>query len=294
METLTAPPRDTIPVRDLLLGCLYRHRAADTAQLHAMVGAHRYLPYVRRCLRQLRDEGLVEAAVEARHFNVWALTRRGISVVSAWPEMTGGPRVARVSPDGMHRAHALAVTRTALAFLEDARARGDEFSPLDWQPEVMHPLRDGAVDGARNLIADAVMRYTQAAPTRSLLRAFIEVDRATESPERLAGKLITYARYHDSRPASRLGGGGTPQWQRTYPLFPRVLFVLTNAGPRALRQRTTDLKAMARQHPLVRGFAERVPTGVAVLEELEEAGASSPVWTPLLDDSGSSRGWMEL
>ncbi|MFH8569572.1 hypothetical protein [Streptomyces sp. NPDC017993] len=32
-------------------------------------------------------------------------------------------------------------------------------------------------------------------PTRALLRAFVEVDRATESSERLASKVITYARF---------------------------------------------------------------------------------------------------
>ncbi|WP_326693366.1 MULTISPECIES: replication-relaxation family protein [unclassified Streptomyces] len=295
---LTEQParQDTTPVRDQLLSFLFRHRAADTNQLHAMLGPGRHLRYTRRCLRELRAEGLVESSVRAHHCSVWALSRHGISQIGAWPEFRA-QRVRALSPASVRHAHTLAVTRSALAFLHDARAREDEFSPLDWQPEVAHPLRDGTADGERMLIADAVMRYTRTAPTRALLRAFIEVDRATESPERLARKLITYARFHSARPLPRRGAAaadGLPQWQRSYPRFPRVLFLLTNAGPRALAQRVSDLQAMARQHPLVSSFAAEVPLGVALLEEVEEAGASGPVWTSLTHTPGGKRSWMNL
>lgn len=82
-------------------------------------------------------------------------------------------------------------------------------------------------------------------------------------------------------------------WQQTYPRFPRVLFVLSNAGARAQAQRIADLQAMVRQHPLVASLAAEVALGVGVLEDLEELGASAPVWTPLTG-SGERRNWMDL
>jgi hypothetical protein len=82
------------------------------------------------------------------------------------------------------------VVRAHLAFVIDARRRGDEHGPLDWTPEVSHPLNDG-----EKVITDAVLHYTPIRPgQRTTLRTFIEVDRATMGSERLATKLIDYAR----------------------------------------------------------------------------------------------------
>jgi hypothetical protein len=48
----------------------------------------------------------------------------------------------------------LAVTETALAFVEDARRRGERCQPLDWLPEVHHPIgNDKAV------IPDTLLYY---------------------------------------------------------------------------------------------------------------------------------------
>lgn len=191
--------------------------------------------------------------------------------------------------------HALAVTSTFLAFLDDARTRGDEFTPLDWQPEVAHPLDDGAADGDRVLIPDALMHYTCLGDSHGPLRAFVEVDRATEPQARLAAKLIAYARFYYARPAEHGNLSqpvGAPVWHNSYPHFPRVLFVLNSAGPRAA-QRIADLQAMARQHPLVSALAAEVPLGVSALEELEEQGASAPVWRPLTG-CGQPQSWMDL
>ncbi|MFD7169105.1 replication-relaxation family protein [Streptomyces violascens] len=286
------------PTREQLLKYLFQHRAATTAQLQAMVSPSLHPETLRQNLRRLRAEQLAQSVVRAHHQSVWSLTARGQQAVLSWPQFRGR-RAYRTGPLGLRSAHTLTVTRTAVAFLEDARVRADERSPLDWEPEVAHPVRDGAADGERVLIADALLRYTRTGSDRALLRAFVEVDRATESAERLAAKLITYARFHAAppTPAGRRRGGGAgalmAPWQRSYPVFPRVLFVLTGAGPRALAQRIADLQAMVRQHPLVSQFAAAVPLGAAVLEEIEEHAASADVWLPLADGSGRCS-WMSL
>lgn len=67
---------------------------------------------------------------------------------------------------------------------------GHEHGPWDWTPEVSHPIGEG-----ERLSADAVMHYTVIdGQHRRKLRAFVEVDRSTMSAERLAVKLIEYAR----------------------------------------------------------------------------------------------------
>jgi hypothetical protein len=173
------------------------------------------------------------------------------------------------------------VLRAHLAFATDARRRGDEHGPLDWTPEVAHPLNDG-----EKLIADAVLHYTLIrAGQRTKLRAFIEVDRATMGSERLATKLIEYARLwaYEPQPAGRQRPRhpSGAAWLRWYPLFPRVLFILTGASRPVLTHRISDLQAMAAQHPLVAALARDVPLGAATLEDLEYHGPTADVWTPL-------------
>jgi hypothetical protein len=287
----------TEPVRDQVLACLFQHRAATTDQLLRMLDPVPHPEHLRSTLRALRAAGLAES-VRRRYFpSIWALSPEGRRDVVAWPQFSGR-RTYRHALTGARNTHTLAVTRSAVAFLDDARARRDEFGPLDWRVEVAHPLRDGAVDGERMLIADALMRYTRTAPKRALLRAFVEVDRATESSERLASKVISYARFHAAlpvAPGSRQSADqlGLATWQRSYTVFPRLLFVLTGAGERALAQRVADLRAMLQEHPLTARFADEVPVGAAVLEQLEDQGASAPVWTSLNGRAGRCS-WMDL
>ncbi|OEV10917.1 replication-relaxation family protein [Streptomyces nanshensis] len=283
-------PRSLVP-QDLL-ACLFAHRMATTEQLTVMVDRH--VKYVLHCLRGMEREGLVAATRRAFHSNVWRLTGKGRRLVARWPEFRAYTPQRKALPAHLSReVHTLTVTRTAVAFLTDARDRGDDFSPLDWSTEVAHPVRDGVRDGERLLIADGLLYYKRMEPKQQLLRAFVEVDRATESSERLASKTITYARLHaGAQPVGR-GRPAPPAWQKSYTRFPRVLFVLTGASLGRLRQRIADLQTIVGQDPLVEHFAAQVPLGAAVLEELEERGASAPVWTPL-NGRGERRGWMDL
>ncbi|AWN24782.1 replication-relaxation family protein [Streptomyces sp. NEAU-S7GS2] len=286
----------TETVREQLLECLFQHRAATTAQLQGMLFPAPHPEYLRETLRRLRKASLAESHVRRNHPSIWALTPTGRGFVGNWPQFRDRPSYS-FSLRHARSAHTLVVTRTAMAFIEDARARRDEARPLDWTPEVAHPLHDGAADGDRMLIADALLRYTRTSPTRALLRAFVEVDRATESSERLASKVIAYARFHSHAPVTGRrtvsDATGLLAWQRTYPVFPRLLFVLTGAGPRALSHRVADLRAMVSEHPLTERFVDEVPTGAAVLEEMEERGPSAPVWWPL-DGRPGRCSWMEL
>ncbi|MFD5573646.1 hypothetical protein [Streptomyces cadmiisoli] len=70
--------------------------------------------------------------------------------------------------------HALTVTETGIAFLQDARRRGEECRPLDWIPEVHHSLGSGEA-----VIPDAL-----------LFRRF-PGDRGRFSPARMAWSRLT-------------------------------------------------------------------------------------------------------
>lgn len=283
------------------LALIAQHRLLTTTQLHQMLTPHTPPRKIHRVLVPLRKQGLITHTTLGSSSRLQAhfLTPEGLTMVTNWPELrgrtaTGIPSTAAAS---LRAAHILTGVRAHLAFLTDARARGDEYEPLDWMPEVTHRLPDTA--GEDRLIADAVFHYTASRPRRVQYRAFIEIDRTTMSSERLARKLISYARFHDYIPQQpgRRGiiadQGAMLAWQRLYPRFPRILFVLTGASRTTLTTRIQDLRSMTADHDLVTRLAARVPLGAAVLEDLETRGPHAPVWTPLAGNS-EPRGWTQL
>ncbi|WP_042370613.1 replication-relaxation family protein [Streptacidiphilus neutrinimicus] len=289
----------------LLLACIAQHRMATTAHLHALTAPDRHPNTTRRRLQALHEQHLTDHVVLARPSSqqLWYLTPAGRDLAQQLPELRDQdlpPAPAEPALAARLRAqHTVAVLRTHLAFLTDARRRGDEYGPLDWTPEVYHRLSESRSEA---LIPDALLRYTANHDSgRTQLRAFVEVDRATMSSERLASKLMTYSRFLDHTPspapAQRRTSANTaahPTWMRHYPVFPRVLFVLTDASPTTLENRIHDLRAMAAGNPLAARLARKVPLGAAVLEDLEEQGPSAPVWTPLAGEDTTPRGWAEL
>ncbi|MER6978300.1 hypothetical protein ABT317_15120, partial [Streptomyces carpinensis] len=71
---------------------------------------------------------------------------RGMQVACECPELRGRRPSKTVSDRTAARqrvGHALTVTETGLAFLEDARRRGVLCRPLDWIPEVHYPIGGG-------------------------------------------------------------------------------------------------------------------------------------------------------
>ncbi len=290
---------DTTAHRALAL--LAQHRLVTTPQMHQMLLPDGSRQAVSEVLNILREDKLASYTVLPRSntLRAWFLTLRGARVVTGWPELRGRTITppANSTEASLRAAHTLTTLRAHLAFLTDARRRGDEYGPLDWVPEIAHRLPD--TGGEDKLIADAVLHYTAAAPRRLQYRAFVEVDRSTMSSERLARKLISYARFHDYTPQP-VGRRGTVAdqaamlaWQRFYPKFPRVLFIVTGAPASGLERRIGDLRAMAAGHPLVAQLAGQVKLGAAVLEDLEEQGPSAAVWTPLAGPA-DRRSWMDL
>ncbi|MFJ3229137.1 replication-relaxation family protein [Streptomyces sp. NPDC086783] len=289
-------PSPVEPLAHQLLATLAQHRMATTAQLHVLLRPDRTRQSVSQQLNTLRRANLVDFAVlpQAYRSRVWYLTPKAARLTRDWPALRGRPPypITSGSAASLKTPHTLTVLRTHLAFVADARRRGDEHGHLDWTPEVFHAIGDG-----ERIVADAVMHYTvtsgEDGEHRRKLRAFVEVDRTTMSSERLAAKLIEYARlwvYEPPAMGRRRAAG--PGWLRWYPVFPRVLFVLTGAGRPALRNRISDLQAMAAQHPLVADFARTVRLGAAVLEDVEDHGAAAEVWVPLT--GGDRRPWSEL
>ncbi|WP_330301550.1 MULTISPECIES: replication-relaxation family protein [unclassified Streptomyces] len=291
-------PSPVEPLPHQLLAVLGQHRMATTGQLHDLLRPGTARQTLSTPLNKLRREGLVDYTVlpQSNRSRAWYLTGEGARLVRDFPALRGRPPypITSATAASLKTPHTLTVIRTHLAFVTDARRRGDEHGHLDWTPEVSHPLSDG-----EKIITDALMHYTLIGEEqRTKLRAFVEVDRTTMSSERLASKLIDYARLWSYQPQpagrSRARQSAVPgaAWLRWYPVFPRVLFVLTGASPYVLSNRIHDLQAMVSQHPLVATLARHVPLGAAVLNDLEIHGPTSDVWVPLT--GGEPRPWTEL
>ncbi|WP_442906921.1 replication-relaxation family protein [Kitasatospora sp. NBC_01246] len=90
-------------------------------------------------------------------------------------------------------------------------------------PEVYHRFGEGP---GGTVIPDGLLHYSKKGPDRVLHRAFVEVDRGTMASEKLASKLIAYARFHDHHPVpahlrrTSHSQSVLPAWQQRYPAFP--------------------------------------------------------------------------
>ncbi|MFC7011214.1 replication-relaxation family protein [Streptomyces viridiviolaceus] len=293
----TSSPSPAEPLRLQVLAALAQHRIATTSQLRRMLRPEGTRQLMSRVLNKLRSDGFVDSTVlpdaNRSRTNTWYLTPEGARLTRDLPVLRGRPPypITSATAASLKTSHTLAVVRAHLAFAADARRLGHEHGPWDWTPEVSHSIGEG-----ERVTADAVMYYTVTSPDhRQKLRAFIEVDRTTMSSERLAVKLIEYARlfHYEAQPVGRRRQAPVgPAWLRWYPVFPRVLFVLTGASRTRLENRISDLQAMVAQHPLVAGLAREVRLGAAVLEDLEQRGPAQDVWTPLA--GGKPRPWTDL
>ncbi|MER5509310.1 replication-relaxation family protein [Streptomyces sp. NPDC002766] len=282
------------------LAVLAQYRMATTEQMHLVVAPGVRIEQTRRRLAKLRQEGLVDRITlpQAGRTRVWFATQYGVDVASEWPELREWrpPRlVADRTAARLRVGHALVVTETGLAFLQDARRRGDVCRPLDWIPEVYHPL-----GGGEAVIPDALLYYRTSGDGEggSMLRAFVEVDRATMGPERLAAKLSAYARLHDyvptpvgrSRPR---GADPLPEesWRHRYARFPRLLFVLDGTGPAGIEARMNALHASA-HFTALHALLSSTPVLVSALTDILRDGPSAPVWRPI-QDLGQRVSWMD-
>jgi hypothetical protein len=281
----------------LALAVLVQYRMATTEQMHWVIAPGVRIEQTRRRLARLREAKLVDRITlpQAGRRRVWFPTAYGVRLACEWPELRGRrPSRTASDPTAVRLAvgHGLTVTETGLAFLQDARRRGDVCRPLDWITEVHHPIGNGHA-----VIPDALMYYRRGpGEDGSMLRAFVEVDRATMGPERLAAKLTAYARLHSYVPAvpgrrPTIQQPGVEAWRGRYALFPRVLFVLDGTGPVGIENRVSALHATTRELALY-GFLSEVPVLVAALTDLLQDGPSAPVWRPV-QDPGSRVSWCQ-
>ncbi|MFC9165474.1 replication-relaxation family protein [Streptomyces fungicidicus] len=299
---------------------LVQCRTTTTEQMHLILPPDVRTKQTRRQLMKVRREELIDhiPLPQAERTRVWHPTPCRAQTAGEWPELRGRPppqgavdRTAVRSKFG----HGLTVTETALAFLQDARHRGNLCRPLDWIPEVHHPL-----GGGEAVIPDALLHYQRHTKadhmdnaTRTddtggtgggdggdggnedepdarggvMLRAFVEVDRATMGPERLAAKLTAYARPHSYAPLPAVRQRQQPfpepvqeTWRQRYPLFPRLLFVRDSTGPAGVETRISALRAAARG-PELAPFLRDVPILAAPLTDLLHHGPTAPVWRPV-------------
>ncbi|MFB8211126.1 replication-relaxation family protein [Streptomyces sp. NPDC056010] len=299
MTTPVSPSPGLSRLGQLLLPVLYQHRLVATGQLHRMLTPHTRRPvYLRRVLQELRSLSLVECTVRrAGRLGgpelLWFVTPRGAEIVEASREVTA--RAYRISPEtaaSQLQEHTLAVVESGLAFTTWARAYGDECGPLDWEPELVHRVRDGEnrIGDDALLIPDAVLRYTRVTSNgRRLLTYFLEIDRATMQVGRLGRKLTSYARYATYVPTPPPGyrpaawATGREAWRDRYPAVPRLLVILTGASERVLRRRTEDLRALADADTRVR-LTSQLTVGITTLDQLLNEGPFAPIVTPLLGD----------
>nr|BEK62789.1 hypothetical protein KPHV_00160 [Kitasatospora purpeofusca] len=216
-----------------VVASLFQFRIATAEQLRRLHAPDSSIEKMRGRLRGLRDRGMAEELVLPRSGRAkgWFLTEHGARIAAAFPELADIP-APRLPGDReafkFTLYHQLAVVRTHLVFLADARHRGDSYGPFDFVPEVTHRFAEGKEGTVR---PDGLLHYgrTAADGARRVNLAFVEVDRATMGGPRLAAKLNAYARYWATAPlpaGMRAGtieavqGGRKPLWERRYPAFP--------------------------------------------------------------------------
>ncbi|MET9387605.1 replication-relaxation family protein [Streptomyces sp. NPDC002928] len=280
----------------LALAVLVRYRMATTEQMHLVIAPGVRIEQTRRRLAKLRTEGLVDRITlpRAGRTRVWFPTEYGTAIAGEWPELRGRPPKKGADPTAVRLrvGHGLTVTETALCFLQDARHRGDLCPALDWIPEIYHPVGNGEA-----VIPDALVFYRHGREEEkgSMLRAFVEVDRATMGPERPAAKLTAYERLHRYAPVPvrrRRSFNQEPvkeEWRQRYPLFPRLLFVLDGTGPTGIATRINALHAATGNLALA-SFLRNVPVLAAPLVDLLRNGPSAPVWRPSRTPTEESAG----
>ncbi|MFB8085067.1 replication-relaxation family protein [Streptomyces sp. NPDC055992] len=279
-----------------LLPLLYQHRLMSTGHLHRLLTPHARRPvYLLRRLAELRGAGLIDRVDRrtgklGRCEQLWYITPWGCEIVERSAVVTARPyRISPRAAASQLQEHTLAVVDTGVVFTEWAGRLGDECGRLDWEPELAHRVREGdnRIGDDAFLVPDAVLRYTHTTKEgrRQLLTFFLEIDRATMQVSRLAQKISTYARYatYTPLPGRRRQARSVLReaWRDRYPVFPRLLIVLSGAEPAALARRTKDLRALAALDPrLSQGGVLRA--GVTTAELLQTQGPFAPVVTPLL------------
>jgi hypothetical protein len=261
-----------------LIASLGEHRVLATEQLRTIHLPERSLRRTQQVLASLESAGLlahVDARVAPRR--LWFLSEAGADLAVDAGGLERRPKVLEPrDAAGALRAHTLAVNDAAICFVRAARERGDEFGPLSWRHEVAHPLNAGRGTRRRTLFADALLTYLQPTETSIYMhQAFLELDRATLSVDRLAAELTRYADHYRVE-----GPDGELMWTRRYPTFPRVLCVLAGGSREALGRRRSVTLHLLRRDPQIRRTPE-LQVLFCRLEDLMDEGPFAPIFRGL-------------
>jgi hypothetical protein len=262
-----------------LLASIGEHRVLSTTQVRAIHFPDRSQRRAQQALSHLDRAGLV-AHVEARRAprRVWFLTEMG----AKWVIDAGADRQPKIlgpkQAAGPLRAHTLGVNEVGLSFLQAARNRGDDFTPLSWRHEVAHPMNRGRGRARRTLIADAVFTYARFEEQNVFIeQRFVEVDRATLSVERLAAELARYGQLEQAREKP----GGPRLWRHYYRRFPPVICALTGASRKALFRRLDVALGLLTDHPALSNRYGELAIYFCLLDDLKARGPFAPIFYKL-------------
>jgi hypothetical protein len=279
MTTEAAVPLALPALATEVMESLYQHRVLSTLQIHELHTPNAHRSFIRRLLDTLYDVGVADHASGAGRLKLWFLTKRGNDAVEVIGTRAEHRRkqVSAEQAAGPLRMHTLAVNHVGIAFVNAARARGDECGPLGWRHEIAHPItpRHNRRSGDM-VIADALLTYTQQLPDRTLSvhQCFIELDRATIPLQALCEKFDRYACLRDYMPEEpgrdvRLSG-----WRAYYPTFPVVLVIFAHRDRKTLQRRMQNTIALHQGDHRTR----RLGVLVGLLEDLSEHGPFAPIF----------------
>lgn len=297
MSPRAAGDRPLPAVTSEVLSGLYQHRLLSTSQLHALYTPHARPRWTRRVLAQLANRGLVDRTQGPSRLSLWFLTEYGAETVE-----TAGPRaetrrrlVGIAQAEGPLRNHTLRVNDVGIAFVQAARARGDECAPESWRHEISHPISPTRGRKPPELaIADALLTYLQTGEDGSLAlhQRWIELDRGTARPaEHLATKISAYTRLrYFTPPGSSTEQRPEPLWRSHYRAWPHLLIVLADQSPQRMRQRIQRTLALHQSDPAHRG-ASTIPLSFVVLEDLTSQGPFAPIFTAA-ENPGQPVNWL--
>lgn len=142
-----------------ILASLGKHRILSSTQIHTIHTPGRSSRWAQRVMARMEVAGLVARVTAPGRLRrgLWFLTETGANLVREATELDEEPMVLEPRQvRGPLYAHTSAVNDAAICFLKEARRRGDDFGPLAWHHEVVHPLGHGRGRRRRVLRADAV------------------------------------------------------------------------------------------------------------------------------------------
>lgn len=264
-----------------IIASLGEHRVLSTEQVRTIHLPGRSLRRTQQILAGIEGAELihhVDTRIAPRR--LWFVSEHGAALAFELVGLETHPRVLQASDAaGPLRAHTLAVNDAAICFLKAARERGDEFGPFSWRQEIAHPMSRGRGRRRRTLFADAVLTYLRREEDGTALeQRFLELDRATLSVDRLVAELSRYAQLYRATDAE-----GQQLWRNRYPVFPRVLCLLTGASREALTTRRTFASMLLREHPAMEQARGEVPISFCRLEDLQRKGPFAPIFREVRD-----------